>query len=350
VRWRSRQARNAPAWTASLPACPAVAIGPELTWPAFWELLQVPLRDRGYRRSSLVVVRQVLRGLARTCGVRPSRVSRDHLDMYFRRLTARRCSASWLAMNISILRTVFDKIHGSAMLEGCRGPKRPDRLPRILSRDDMNMLLNSAEEFREVLLLGLLADCGLKIGEARALRWANILPDTGEIHVASSGSTLTRTVPIPMSLATLLPEGKHRFEDGAHLFPGRRPGIALSARMAERIVRRCTKRAGLPRHVTAMVLRHTCAVQALEDGVNIRQLQTRLGHVSLETTMRYQRCLPPEETVSPLDATTKAATTPPIGDAVGTSDAPPYRSHGSPARRLKDISGWFRKRLGVSSG
>jgi len=154
----------------------------------------------------------------------------------------RRCSASWLAMNISILRTVFDKIHGLSLLEGLRGPKRPDRLPRILSREQTATLRTAAEDFREALLIGLLLDGGLRIGEACALQWADVLTETGELRVAGSGNARFRSVPIPTSLAPLLQEDKYRFDDSAHVFPGRRPGAPLSTRMAERLVRRSRRR------------------------------------------------------------------------------------------------------------
>ncbi len=304
MKWRSGQARNSPLSAGTGCQHPAAAaIGPGLTWPGFWDVVQVKLRDRGYRRSSLIVVRQVLRSLAKTSGVGPGDLTRNHLDAHFRRLVSRRCSASWLAMNISILRTVFDRIWGCSLLQGRVGPKRPDRLPRILSRGEVESLRNAAEDFREALLLGLLAECGLKIGEACALRWGDVLLESGEIRVAGSGSTLARMVPIPMSLVGLLREGTRRFVPDAPLFPGRRSGRALSTRMAERLVRRCARRAGLPHHATSMVLRHSYAVLALETGVNIRELQSRLGHAGVETTMLYQRCLPPEETRSPLDVT-----------------------------------------------
>ncbi len=178
--------------------------------------------------------------------------------------------------------------------------KRPDRLPRILTRQETTVLLNSAEDFRESLLLA------------------------------------------------LMQEGKCRFSHDAYLFPGRRPGGALSTRMAERIVRRCAKRAGLPRHVTSMVLRHTCAVQALEAGVNIRDLQVRLGHASVETTMLYQRCLTPEETTSPLDTMSATPTTP-----HDTSPPPAATQHPMPgtSERLRQrLTRWFHDRLGPPSG
>ena len=65
------------------------------TWPEFWVLVQERLRARGYRRSSLVVVRQALRGLARACGVPPRLVTREHLDRYFRRSFSELACGKW---------------------------------------------------------------------------------------------------------------------------------------------------------------------------------------------------------------------------------------------------------------
>ncbi len=196
----------------------------------------------------------------------------------------------------SLLRTVLDRICGLALMEGTTGPKRHETLPRIISENDASTLLGCATNLREVLLLSLLYNGGLKIGEACTLKWGDIDGDGDDatIRITGAGTALPRTVPIPQDLRTLLSEGAVRFDSDTFLFPGRRDGTALSARMAERIVRRCVRRAGLPRHVTAMTLRHSAAVHALERGVNIREVQELLGHTSIETTMRYQRCCAPQ--------------------------------------------------------
>ena len=135
-----------------------------------------------------------------------------------------------------------------------------------------------------------------------------------------------------------LEEGKHRFAPEAPLFPGRHPHQPLSTRMAERIVKRCARRARLPRHVTSMTLRHTHAVQALEDGVNIRELQVRLGHASVATTLLYQQCLLPKDAVSPLDTLEKTAE---------TRNAKPETRNKHEARKTESPKHpeWFRRAL-----
>ena len=53
-------------------------------------------------------------------------------------------------MNISLLRTVLDRICGLSLMEGTSGPKRPDSLPRIISEHEARTLLACATNIRDV--------------------------------------------------------------------------------------------------------------------------------------------------------------------------------------------------------
>jgi len=79
----------------------------------------------------------------------------------------------------------------------------------------------------------------------------------------------------------------------------------------ERIVRTAARDAGIDKCVSAMTLRHAHAVHALEANENIRAIQTRLGHRSVQTTMIYLRCLVPK-TQSPLDQLRLTPEPPPL--------------------------------------
>ena len=125
---------------------------PAYGWPDLWHEVQDTLKKKKYARGTLLLYRQVLRGLARTARSTPEAIGQEHIDRYLYRLAYRPVSASWIAMNISVLRTVFDKLHGRSLLRDRRGPRRPYHLPYFLSPDEAGRLLAVAACPRDALL------------------------------------------------------------------------------------------------------------------------------------------------------------------------------------------------------
>ena len=76
---------------------------------------------------------------------------------------------------------------------------------------------------------------------------------------------------------------------GGWLFPGRNPVEPLSARQLGRVVRAAAQAAGITKRVSPHTLRHSFATHLLEQGVDIRVIQTLLGHAKLDTTALYTR-------------------------------------------------------------
>jgi site-specific recombinase XerD len=86
-------------------------------------------------------------------------------------------------------------------------------------------------------------------------------------------------------------EGRRRslLLPGGWLFPGRNPVEPLSARQLCRVVRAAAQAAGITKRVSPHTLRHSFATHLLEQGVDIRVIQTLLGHAKLDTTALYTR-------------------------------------------------------------
>ena len=257
-------------------------------WPGFWREATASLRQCGFQTSTLIFYRHILRHFARFTDKPPHAITPRDIKEYLRSLTRQPVSWHWTGMNISVLRTLFDKLGGLNALVHQRGPRRKRTLPEILSRDDLQRLFAHATTLRDQLILALFYGCGLKTGELQTLRWREIDPDAGHLQLPARYSGKIRTIKLPEATLSLLRLGKTQCTPDDLLFPGTHPVRGLTPRAVQTLLRNIAKQAGLNRPVTPMVLRHTFAVHFLEDGGTIRQLQEILGHETLEPTMRYQ--------------------------------------------------------------
>jgi integrase len=203
-------------------------------------------------------------------------------------------------VNISVLRTCFDKLGGLSVTERLRTPKHPRRIPELVKPEQAHGMIECAPSLRDRLLLSLLHECGLKVGEVRGLKWGDMDVTAGRMRVVFSGGTEERWLEIPPATLLLVQAGVAACSPEAYVFAGSSAGSAISRRQIERIVKRSVLAMDLPANVTPMSLRHSHAVWRLRAGMTVRELQERLGHRRVETTLEYQRCILPE-VVSPVD-------------------------------------------------
>src|ERR1700755_1643498 len=178
-----------------------------------------------------------------------------------------------------------------------RPPRSRGRLPKVLSRDEVNRLLSqprgtSPAALRDRALLETMYACGLRASEAIGLELSELDLDDGTLRAYGKGSK-----------ERLVPGGGKAIEAlGAYLERGRpslvgpRPerrvfvnlrGGALSRQGLYKIVRRHARTAGLEHRMSPHTLRHTFATHLLTGGCDLRSLQEMLGHADVATTQLY---------------------------------------------------------------
>ncbi|MDA0322944.1 MAG: phage integrase N-terminal SAM-like domain-containing protein [Verrucomicrobia bacterium] len=273
---------------------------PALGWPEFWTHINAVLLDCGYARATRRQYRHILRAL-RTFGMhRPVDVTPASMHAYMVHLAETNASWSWMALHQSAVRTIFDRICGIIVTDGLVTPKRPFRLPKILSRGEAERLVQAGTTMRDQLLLGLMYGCGLTGSEASGLRWQDVRERGRQLHVARSTRYRERVLNVPAPLRQLLRAGSEICDPSDYIFLGRAHGSHISTRAIELLVRRMRDIAWIERPICVMTLRHSYAVHRLEAGVGLRSVQEELGHASIRTTERYQRCLTPPVHSHPL--------------------------------------------------
>ena len=178
-----------------------------------------------------------------------------------------------------------------------RAPRKSQRLPKVLSRGDVDKLLNAPRgtdpaALRDRALLELMYACGLRATEAIDLEVGDLDLRAGVLRARGKGSK-ERLVPVGRSaiaaVRTYLVRARPQLVgagDARHLFVNRR-GTGLTRQGLYKIVQRHARAVGLEDRMSPHTLRHTFATHLLAGGCDLRAVQEMLGHADIATTQIY---------------------------------------------------------------
>jgi integrase/recombinase XerD len=182
-------------------------------------------------------------------------------------------------------------------------PKKPQRLPIVLSPEEVVHFLSCVESRKHRVILTTCYAAGLRISEAVGLKPAAIDSQRMVIRVEQGKNQKDRYVMLSPKLLEIL-RGYWRWARPKEwLFPGSHPGQPMVRATVEAACQKAHRLTGLSKPVTPHSLRHAFAVHLLEAGSDVRTIQLLLGHSSLATTARYLRIATSKvcATSSPLD-------------------------------------------------
>jgi site-specific recombinase XerD len=183
-------------------------------------------------------------------------------------------------------------------------PQIPKPLPKVLSGTEMERLFGAIKSTKHRAIIMAAYAAGLRVSEACSLRISDIDSKRMVIHVHYGKGEKDRCVMLSKRLLDCLREYYRQYRpEGIYLFPGRKPGAPLTASPVRSTLHKAIRAAGIKKPVTAHVLRHSFATHLLEAGVDIRTIQTMLGHGCIRTTSRYTHISATHiaRTESPLD-------------------------------------------------
>jgi integrase/recombinase XerD len=211
-------------------------------------------------------------------------------------------AAATLGRKVACLRSFYRHLRREEIIAhdptaDLRGPPKSQRLPRVLSRQEVALLLNSPKggeprALRDRALLEVMYACGLRASEAIGLQLADVDLEEGMLRARGKGSK-ERLVPIGRQAVAALRAYCRRGRPallGARaqsaLFVNHRGG-PLTRQGLYKIVQRHARNAGLEQRMSPHTLRHSFATHLLAGGCDLRSLQEMLGHADLATTQLY---------------------------------------------------------------
>jgi integrase/recombinase XerC len=260
--------------------------------------------SRGVSTHTLRAYRLDLDALIHFAGKEP--ISKRLIRHYLAHLHEKKLSIRSILRRLSSYRSFFkyamrEKLVVENPLEEIDSPKKEKRLPVSITYPEIEILFSQPDisqylGFRDRVIMELFYSSGLRLSELAGL-------NRGDCHLTSQILTIygkgkkERQTPITKTAAEWLkkylehPERPLVEKDSKAVFLNKW-GTRLTPRSIDRNFASYLKRSGLSERITPHTIRHTIATHWLEKGMDLKTIQTLLGHTSLSTTTIYAHVSP----------------------------------------------------------
>ncbi len=170
--------------------------------------------------------------------------------------------------------------------------KRTKKLPVVLSRSEIETIIEQTNNSKYKLMISLGYACGLRVSEVVNLRIQDLAIDELTVHIKGAKGKKERISVLPEKLADdlrYLIAGKKSID---YAFPSSRGG-KLTTTSLQKVFRDSLKKTTITKPATFHSLRHSFATHLLENGTDVRYVQELLGHANIRTTQVYTQVTNP---------------------------------------------------------
>ncbi|MBV7270594.1 tyrosine-type recombinase/integrase [Winogradskyella luteola] len=205
---------------------------------------------------------------------------------------------------INAVKFYFEKVrHKPQMFFDIPRPKKPSKLPKMLSKNEIKRLFEATTNLKHSVMLKLCYGMGLRVSEIVNLKIEHINSERMQVLIAGAKGKKDRYVNLPESILPLLRLYYQNYKPKEWLFEGQYGG-QYAIRSVQAVFKRALKKAQINKSIGVHGLRHSYATHLLESGADVRFIQKLLGHNNITTTQVYthvsKACL--KNVRSPLDS------------------------------------------------
>lgn len=166
--------------------------------------------------------------------------------------------------------------------------KRERHLPVVLSRSEINAVIDSTTNLKHKAMIALMYSSGLRVSEVIHLHYGDISRSDMSIHIRQAKGRIDRYSILSQKALGILTQ--YWFAYGRPkdiLFPSSSTGTYLSPASVNQFFKKSARRAGITRKVSSHACRHSFATHLFEDGASLPYIQSLLGHTDPRSTMVY---------------------------------------------------------------
>ena len=217
----------------------------------------------------------------------PNDIRTEDIETYQHELARAGKSNSYLNQVVNAVRYYYKDVLGDAYrVKFIERPRGERKLPKVLSEQEVAAILKAPTNLKHRCILMLIYSAGLRLGELIALERTDIIPERKQVLIRGAKGGKDRVSLLSDKLLTLLQEYLKTYGPRHYLFEGPQ-GAKYSDTSVQQIFKQAKQKAGIMAPATVHTLRHSFATHLLENGTDLRYIQTLLGHSSSKTTEIY---------------------------------------------------------------
>ncbi|GIU36486.1 integrase [Shewanella colwelliana] len=246
---------------------------------------------QGKRPATIDAYSRAVRRIAAYFDCCPDNLTTDDLKRYFAQLIA---SHSWSTVKLD--RNGLQFFYRHVLYQHWEWlnivkPPQVKRLPDILTPCEVAIVISLTRQLRYQVFFLTLYGMGLRLGEGISLQVGDIDSQLMQVHIRNAKGGKDRLVPLPKRTLLALRYYWQTHRHPRYLFPGKdsKPDSLMDKGGIQKALKRVIAECNIHKSISPHNLRHSYATHLLEQGLDLRSVQSLLGHNSLNTTARYTR-------------------------------------------------------------
>ncbi len=249
------------------------------------------MKIRGYSEATVKHYLRYNHAFLTFSNKQPNEVTQDDVKAFMAYLIAdKHQKPASVNLALSSLKFFYDTVLKKNICGDIKPPKLEKKIPTVLSKEEIRKMIESCANAKHRLLIEMLYSSGLRVSEAVNMKVEDLNLEEHMGKVISGKGKKDRHIILSRTLVQDLKAYlAARTKPSVYVFPDPSGEDHVVVRMAQKIVHRAAKNAGITKRVFCHALRSSFATHLLEQGTDIRFIQTLLGHSSISTTERYTK-------------------------------------------------------------
>lgn len=217
----------------------------------------------------------------------PRKITKKDIKDYLDDLALRNKAGSTINLHLSSIKFLLGDVLRRNINIRLKYSRRPKSLPVFLSKDEAKRLFDAIKNPKHKLMIKLMYSAGLRVSELVNLKVRDFEFENDFGWVRRGKGNKDRPFIVAESIREELMDliSKNCNDIKSWLFKGRNGHITVAT--LQRIVKNAAKKAKITKNVHTHTLRHSFATHLVNDGTKLSEVQSLLGHNSIETTQTY---------------------------------------------------------------